>query len=59
MGKTGTYGGNNTVISNITLRGDNGENKYDAFNVSSTGVARKFNLTLGVDEERDWHHLTD
>ncbi len=52
MGKTGTYGGNNTVISNITLRGDNGENKYDAFNVSSTSVARKFNLNLGVDEEK-------
>ena len=52
MGKTGTYGGDNTVISNITLRGDNGENKYDAFNVSSTSVARKFNLNLGVDEEK-------
>ena len=52
MGKTGTYGGNNTVVSNITLRGDNGENKYDAFNISSTGVARKFNLNLGVDEEK-------
>ena len=52
MGKTGTYGGNNTVVSNITLRGDNGENKYDAFNISSTSVARKFNLNLGVDEEK-------
>ena len=52
MGKTGTYGGDNTVISNVTLRGDNGENKFDAFNISSTSVARKFNLNLGVDEEK-------
>ena len=52
IGKTGTYGDNNTVISNVTLRGDNGENKFDAFNISSTGVSRKFNLNLGVDEEK-------
>ena len=54
MGNIGVYGDNNTVVSTVTLRGDDSSatKKFDAFSISSVDVSRKFNLNLAVDEEQ-------